>query len=92
MVNAESNKCNKIPMQKEEREYFEIGVRTLCGTEVIYVKNLISTPKAKQIFTSDDLKFMEKELDRQAGAIFARVLRAIKRKDFEEAWRVMARR
>lgn len=34
-------------MQKEEREYFEIGVRTLCGTEVIYVKNLISTPKGK---------------------------------------------
>ena len=67
MVNAESNKCNKIPMQKEEREYFEIGVRTLCGTEVIYVKNLISTPKAKQIFTSDDLKFMKKSLTDRRG-------------------------
>lgn len=89
MVNAESNKCNKIPMQKEEREYFENGVRTLCGTEVIYVKNLISTPEAKQIFTFEDLEFMKKELARQAGAIFARVLRAIKRKDFEEAQRVM---
>lgn len=32
---------------------------------------------------------MKKELSRQAGAIFARVLRAIKRKDFEEAQRVM---
>lgn len=80
---------NKIPMAKEDRDYFKSGVRTLCGTEVIYVKNLISAPEAKQIFTFEDLEFMKKELARQAGAIFARVLRAIKRKDFEEAQRVM---
>lgn len=80
---------NKIPMTKEERDYFKSGVRTLCGTEVIYVKNLISDPKSEAIFTSEDLKFTKKELSRQAGAIFARVLRAIKRKDFEEAQRVM---
>lgn len=80
---------NKIPMTKEERDYFKSGVRTLCGTEVIYVKNLISDPKSEAIFTSEDLKFMKKELSRQAGAIFARVLRTIKRKDFEEAQRVM---
>lgn len=51
---------NKIPMAKEDRDYFKSGVRTLCGTEVIYVKNLISAPEAKQIFTFEDLEFMKK--------------------------------
>lgn len=85
----EDTEHNKIPMAKEDKDYFKSGVRTLCGIEVIYVKNLISTPEAKQIFTFEDLEFMKKELARQAGAIFARILRAIKRKDFEEAQRVM---
>lgn len=76
-------------MAKEDKDYFKSGVITLCGIEVIYVKNLISTPEAKQIFTFEDLEFMKKELARQAGGIFARILRAIKRKDFEEAQRVM---
>ena len=38
---------------------------------------------------TDDLGFMNKELGRQAGAVFARILRAIKKKDFKEAQRVI---
>lgn len=32
---------------------------------------------------------MNKELGRQAGAVFARILRAIKKMDFKEAQRVI---
>ena len=39
--------------------------------------------------TSEDLDFMNKELGRQAGAVFARILRAIKKMDFKEAQRVI---
>ena len=65
----------KIPMTQEDRDYFKSGVRTLCGIEVV--------------FTSEDLDFMNKELGRQAGAVFARILRAIKKMDFKEAQRVI---
>lgn len=79
----------KIPMTQEDRDYFNSGVRTLCGIEVIQAKNIINDPGLKVVFTSEDLDFMNKELGRQAGAVFARILRAIKKKDFKEAQRVI---
>ena len=79
----------KIPMTQEDRDYFKSGVRTLCGIEVIQAKNIINDPGLKVVFTSEDLDFMSKELGRQAGAVFARILRAIKKKDFKEAQRVI---
>lgn len=79
----------KIPMTQKDRDYFKSGVRTLCGIEVIQAKNIINDPGLKVVFTSEDLDFMNKELGRQAGAVFARILRAIKKKDFKEAQRVI---
>lgn len=79
----------KIPMTQEDRDYFKSEVRTLCGIEVIQAKNIINDPGLKVVFTSEDLDFMNKELGRQAGAVFARILRAIKKKDFKEAQRVI---
>lgn len=79
----------KIPMTQEDRDYFKSGVRTLCGIEVIQAKNIINDPGLKVVFTSEDLDFMNKELGRRAGAVFARILRAIKKKDFKEAQRVI---
>ena len=79
----------KIPMTQEDREYFKNGVRTLCGVEVLRVRDMINHPDAKKIFTAEDLDFMNKELGRQAGAVFARILRAIKKRDFREAQRVL---
>ena len=79
----------KIPMTQEDRDYFKSGVRTLCGIEVTQAKNIINDPGLKVVFTSEDLDFMNKELGRQAGAVFARILRAIKKKDFKEAQRVI---
>lgn len=79
----------KTPMTQEDRDYFKSGVRTLCGIEVIQAKNIINDPGLKVVFTSEDLDFMNKELGRQAGAVFARILRAIKKKDFKEAQRVI---
>lgn len=79
----------KIPMTQEDRDYFKSGVRTLCGIEVIQAKNIINDPGLKVVFASEDLDFMNKELGRQAGAVFARILRAIKKKDFKEAQRVI---
>ena len=79
----------KIPMTQEDRDYFKSGVRTLCGIEVIQAKNIIHDPELKVVFTSEDLDFMNKELGRQAGAVFARILRAIKKMDFKEAQRVI---
>lgn len=72
----------KVAMTQEDREYFKNGVRTLCGTEVLFVKNIINDPDAKKIFTAEDIDFMNKELGRQAGAIFAGILRGFKKKDF----------
>lgn len=79
----------KIPMTQEDRDYFKSGVKTLCGIEVIQAKNIINDPELKVVFTSEDLDFMNKELGRQAGAVFARTLRVIKKMDFKEAQRIL---
>lgn len=76
-------------MTQKDREYFKSGVRTLCGTEVMQIKEIINHTEAKKIFTAEDLDFMNKELGRQAGAVFARILRAFKERDFKEAQRVL---
>lgn len=78
-----------VAMTNEDREYFKNGVRTLCGTEVIFVSKIINDPDAKKLFTQQDIEFMNKELGRQAGAVFARILRAFKARDFKEAQRVL---
>lgn len=78
-----------VAMTQEDREYFKNGVRTLCGTEVMFAKNIINDPDTKKIFTGEDIDFINKELGRQAGAVFARTLRAFKARDFKEAQRVL---
>lgn len=82
-------KRDKAVMTQEDREYFKDGVRTLCGTEVLFVRNIINDPDAKKIFTAEDIDFMNKELGRQAGAVFARILRALKKRNYKEAQRVL---
>lgn len=82
----------KIPMTQEDREYFKNGVQTLCGTEVLWVRDIINDPDAKKIFTAEDLDFMNKELGRQAGAVFARILRAFKKKRLQGSTESINRR
>ena len=77
------------PMTKEDREYFKDGVRTLCGIEVLQVKNIVNDTDAKKIFTAEDIDFMNKELGRQAGAVFSRIFRALKKREYKEAQRVL---
>ena len=77
------------PMTKEDREYFKDGVRTLCGIEVLQVKNIVNDTDAKKIFTAEDIDFMNKELGRQAGAVFSRICRALKKREYKEAQRVL---
>lgn len=79
----------KVKMTQEDKTYFKNGVKTLCGTELIVVTKVINDPNIKKIFTQGDFNFMNKELGRQAGAVFARILRAFKKRDFEEAQRVL---
>lgn len=38
----------KIPMTQEDREYFKSGARTLCGVEVLQVRDMINHPDAKK--------------------------------------------
>ena len=76
-------------MTQEDRDYFKSGVKTLCGIEVIQAKNIITDTALTAASPSEDLDFMNKELGRQAEAVFARILRAIKKMDFKEAQRVL---
>ena len=80
---------DKVPMTKEDKDYFKDGVRTLCGIEVLQVRDLVNHPDTKQKFTAEDMDFMNKELGRQAGAVFARILRALKARDYKEAQKVL---
>lgn len=73
--------CLDNDMQYAEEMIYDI--------EVVQAKNIINDPELKVVFTSEDLDFMNKELGRQAGAVFARILRAIKKMDFKEAQRVI---
>lgn len=78
-----------VKMTDEDREYFKEGVKTLCGTELIFAGNVINDKDLRKRFDPEDLAFMNKELGRQAGAIWARLLRALKKHDFAAAVEVI---
>ena len=75
-------KLGKVKMTDEDRAYFKAGMKTLCGTELIFAGNVINDKDLRKQFDPEDLDFMNKELGRQAGAIWKRLLRALKKHDF----------
>ena len=79
----------KVSMTPEDKAYFKNGVRTLCGTELLFAVKVISDKDMKEIFGEKDIDFMKKELGRQAGAIWQRLLRALKKADFKEAEKIL---
>ena len=81
--------AGKVEMTQEDKAYFKNGVKTLCGTELVFAIRVIEDKDLKKVFDSKDLEFMKKELGRQAGAIWAKLLRALKKHDFKEAERIL---
>ena len=79
----------KIKMTVEDRAYFKAGVKTLCGTELLFAGNVINDKDLRKQFDAEDLEFMNKELGRQAGEIWKRLLRALKKHDFAAAEEVI---
>lgn len=79
----------RAKMTDEDRAYFKEGVKTLCGTELICTKNFINDKDIKKRIDPEDLAFMNKELGRQAGAIWASLLRALKKQDYKAAGEVI---
>ena len=51
--------------------------------------NMINDKEIRKRIDPEDLAFMNKELGRQAGAIWARLLRALKKHDFAAAEEVI---
>ena len=78
-----------VKMTQEDREYFKNGVKTLCGTELVFAIRVIEDKDFIKIVDSKDLEFMKHELGRQAGAIWAKLLRALKKHDFKEAEKIL---
>ena len=78
-----------VKMTQEDRQYFKNGVKTLCGTELLFAIRVIEDKDLIKVIDSEDLEFMKKELGRQAGAIWAKLLRALKKLDFKEAERIL---
>lgn len=78
-----------VKMTQEDRQYFKNGVKTLCGTELLFAIRVIEDKELIKVIDSEDLEFMKKELGRQAGAIWAKLLRALKKLDFKEAERIL---
>lgn len=76
-------------MTDEDRAYFKAGVKTLCGTELIFARNVINDEDLRKRFDPEDLSFMNRELGRQAGEIWKRLLRALKKHDFAAAEEVI---
>ena len=83
----EDIKTDKAVMTAEDKEYFKNGVKTLCGTEMLMTARFIEQRKSR--FTKSDYEFMKQELGRQAGAIWAKLLRALKKADFKEAQKIL---
>ena len=81
--------AGKVEMTQEDKAYFKNGVKTLCGMELIFATKVINEPDIKKIFTQGDLDFMNKELGRRAGSIFAGILRGFKKKDFAEVQKIL---
>ena len=71
----------KLKMTQADRDYFKNGVKSLCGIEVLIAGDFINAPEVKRMFVKEDVEFMNKELGRQAGAVFAKILRAFKEMD-----------
>ena len=82
-------KLGKVKMTDEDRAYFKEGVKTLCGTELLFAGNVINDKDLRKQFDPEDIAFMNKELGRQAGAIWKRLLRALKKHDFAAAEEVI---
>lgn len=80
---------NVVKMTQEDREYFKNGVKTLCGTELVFAIRVIEDKDFIKAVDSKDLEFMKKELGRRAGAIWAELLRALKKMDFKEAEKII---
>jgi len=78
-----------IKMSQEDKTYFKNGVKTLCGTELLFVVRLIEDEDLVKVFESRDLEFMKHELGRQAGAVWKKLLRAFKKKDFKEVEKIL---
>lgn len=78
-----------VKMTQEDRQYFKNGVKTLCGTELLFAIRVIEDKELIKVIDSEDLEFMKKELGRQAGAIWAKLLRALKKLDFKEAQKIL---
>lgn len=78
-----------VKMTQEDRQYFKNGVKTLCGTELLFAIRVIEDKDLIKVIDGKDLEFMKKELGRQAGAIWAKLLRALKKLDFKEAERIL---
>lgn len=78
-----------VKMTQEDRDYFKNGVKKLCGAELAFATRIIGDKDLKKVIDSRDLRFMEKELGRRAGAIWAKLLRALKKLDFKEAERIL---
>lgn len=78
-----------VKMTQEDRQYFKNGVKTLCGTELLFAIRVIEDKDLIKVIDSKDLEFMKKELGRQAGAIWAKLLRALKKLDFKEAQKIL---
>lgn len=74
----------KVEMTREDRDYFKNGVKSLCGVEVLIIRDFINDKQVKKTLVKEDVEFMNKELSRQAGAVFAKILRAFKKMDFAE--------
>lgn len=72
-------------MVEEDKAYFKEGVKTLCGIELLEIKGFINDKEIKKRITPEDFAFMTKELGRRAGAIWARLLRALKKTDLAAA-------
>lgn len=78
-----------VKMSQEDRQYFKNGAKTLCGTELLFVIRIIEDKDLIKVIDSEDLEFMKHELGRQAGAIWAKLLRALKKLDFKETQRIL---
>lgn len=76
-------------MVEEDKAYFKEGVKTLCGIELLEIKGFINDKEIKKRITPEDFAFMTKELGRRAGAIWARLLRALKKSDYKETEEVL---
>lgn len=75
----------KEKMTEEDREYFKAGIKSLCGAELVSAGHFINDKDMRKCFDKSDLAFMNKEIGKQAGAIWAKLLRALKKKDYREA-------